>query len=83
MAQNINVYIDAIHGECIKYLYFWVSTTIVAFTDLSNGQLRLSAHYIDRTKNIEILILCTNLPSTDRFLRIYNKSSLAPSLWIF
>jgi hypothetical protein len=46
----------------------------VGFTDLRNWQLSLSAHNMIVQKNLEILILCTNLRSTGTFLRIYNKS---------
>jgi hypothetical protein len=61
--------------------HFNDGTAVVGFTDLRNWQLSLSAHYMI-IKIIEILILCTNVSSMDRFLRIYNKSSLSPSIWV-
>jgi hypothetical protein len=53
-------------------------SSVVRFTELSNW---CALH--DRTQNIELLILCNNLPSIVRFLRMYNNSSLSLSIWIF
>jgi hypothetical protein len=51
---------------CIIYHQYFTGIynfSVVGFTDLSNWQLSLSAHYTMVQKKKKILILCTNLPS--------------------